>query len=479
MRFKNALLQFVAAPRSIWYHGSPFKNLRSILTQGLIPDVKKREWETDSDAGINRPSRESYGGVYVTTNLSTACGAPRDTGYYGPGRMVLVVMELQPNTMYLDEDDINLTNLSNACPHLSDSSYHAPGYYIALTQPNTPGNWKEALEEIKQDYINGVMKYWKYKSENEGVPMHPELEKRFEELLPSTWEAALTRQTAHAVAKMEDYDAKRAYHEVFYDVPWDDIPPKEQLFPTIAQGESAWRRASEQLTRTLKSRARINPDKYKFRDTARIETPIGYSGSNHILAVAEIREGHQWHENKEPVPIIVHYGTLPEDFFKQWKERKGYEISLIQATSTKQAGSTDTEELDAYDSELTHDLMALHDEVNLHPSRDFDAKNERSTQRYYNYTLRAARSQLIPAITQAAKQSKRQKDIEELIEDAEGKFDMAEHYGSEGLYLKTTSFLEDGLSYLHDAIDIIRKTTRSVPAVRTFRPMQQPAWGAR
>jgi hypothetical protein len=144
----------------------------------------------------------------------------------------------------------------------------------------------------------------------------------------------------------------------------------------------------------------------------------------------------------------------------------------------KKAGITDIEELDAYDSELTHDLMALHDEVNLHPSRDFDAKNERSTQRYYNYTLRAARSQLIPAITRAATQSKRQKDIEELIEDAEGKFEMAEHYGKNGEFLKTTSFLEDGLSYLHDAIDIIRQTTRVVPPVRTYRPMQ-PAYGAR
>lgn len=147
----------------------------------------------------------------------------------------------------------------------------------------------------------------------------------------------------------------------------------------------------------------------------------------------------------------------------------------------KHAGVTDTEELDAYDSELTRDLMALHDEVNLHPSRDFDSKNERSVQRYYNYTLRTARSRLVPAIVDAAKHSKRQKDIEELLEDAEGKFQMAEHHGENGRYLKTTSFLEDGLSYLHDAIDIIRQTTREVPVVRTYRPItqQQPAWGVR
>jgi hypothetical protein len=36
-----------AAQRGIWYHGSRFVNLRSILAQGLIPDVKKREWQDD------------------------------------------------------------------------------------------------------------------------------------------------------------------------------------------------------------------------------------------------------------------------------------------------------------------------------------------------------------------------------------------------------------------------------------------------
>jgi hypothetical protein len=329
----------VAAPRSIWYHGTPYKNLRSILAQGLIPEVKKREWQDDEHANIYKPSRESYGGVYVTTNMSTAMGAPRDTGYYGPGRMLLIAMELQPNTMYMDEDDINLTNLANGCPHLSDASWHVPSYYIAMTSPNTPEYWKEALEDIKARYIKECISYWDYNFENSVGAMHPEMKKRFLELLPSTWEAAITRQAAHAVAKMKDYDVIRAYRDVFSDVAYDETPPKEQIFPTIAQGEAAWRKASDQLTRSLKSKTRITPDKYKFRDTARITTPIGYHGSNRIIAVAEIRNGHQWRKKKEdgkedyqsPVDIVMHYGKLPEDFFNQWKERQGTEINLIPA----------------------------------------------------------------------------------------------------------------------------------------------------
>ena len=130
---------------------------------------------------------------------------------------------------------------------------------------------------------------------------------------------------------MKDYDVNRVYRNIFPDT--TTVPTKEQLFPTIAQGEQAWRNASEQLTRSLKSKARINPDKANFRDTARIESPIGFNGSNRIIAVAEIREGHQWRgpDGKGPVKIIMHYGTLPADFFKQWKERKGSEVTVLKA----------------------------------------------------------------------------------------------------------------------------------------------------
>ena len=68
----------IAALRSIWYHGSSIKNLRSIVAQGLIPDPKERNWADDPDASIGNPSRASYGGIYVTRNLMTATSAPKD-----------------------------------------------------------------------------------------------------------------------------------------------------------------------------------------------------------------------------------------------------------------------------------------------------------------------------------------------------------------------------------------------------------------
>jgi GNAT superfamily N-acetyltransferase len=53
-----------AASRSIFYHGSSIKNLRSILSQGLIPDPKIKNWADDPESSPYTSSRESYGGCF-------------------------------------------------------------------------------------------------------------------------------------------------------------------------------------------------------------------------------------------------------------------------------------------------------------------------------------------------------------------------------------------------------------------------------
>jgi hypothetical protein len=58
---------------------------------------------------------------------------------------------------------------------------------------------------------------------------------------------------------------------------------------------------------------------------------IGYSGSNHITAMLEIRDSRKYRgdDYKKLVPIIVHYGTIPDDFWRRWKERQGSEVEII------------------------------------------------------------------------------------------------------------------------------------------------------
>ena len=77
-------------------------------------------------------------------------------------------------------------------------------------------------------------------------------------------------------------------------------------------------KAGEQLTRTLRQYARPQGEE-TFRDTARVAEPIGYSGSNHILAVVEIRDGRKYlgegPSERQIVEFVLHYGEIPPCIF--------------------------------------------------------------------------------------------------------------------------------------------------------------------
>jgi 8-oxo-dGTP pyrophosphatase MutT (NUDIX family) len=326
-------MQKTSAERGIWYHGSPIKNLRSILAEGLIPYPKSREWADDPGASMVAPSRESYGGIYVAKNLLTAVSAPREK--HKEGRMVLVIMELQPSTFYMDEDSI-VGSVGAPLQHISDSSYHVANAYIAATQPGVSASWKSWVEEYQKQYLKHSMANFEYKFKEQEKEIHPDLRNRLEVLIKATWLPALSRLAAHAAEKMSDYDYKRSYTEVFPKT-WDEVPPKDQVFPSVSQGETDFRNQVEKITRTVRQLIAKTPG---FRNTARVTTPIGYSGSNRILAVLEIREGKQYTTKAEPdangyqsdiIPIIIHYGKVPEDFWNQWKQSLGYKTTVTQA----------------------------------------------------------------------------------------------------------------------------------------------------
>src|SRR5208337_3627836 len=171
----------------------------------------------------------------------------------------------------------------------------------------------------------------------QGTPMHPDLKKRVESLVAETWLPALSRLAAHHAKDMKDYDIRSAYTKVFADK-WEETPPKEKLIPSVNAAEADFRKHVEQITRTMRNMAYAQKD---FSATARVTTPIGFSGSNHILAIVEIRNSQKYEyknaEDRTVVPMIVHYGQIPEDFWKQWNERMGYVVD-IQKPEAKAAG---------------------------------------------------------------------------------------------------------------------------------------------
>lgn len=322
-------LTMTAAAKSIWYHGTLISNLRSILTQGLVPEGVEKNWATDPQIGITAPSRQSYGGIYVTQNLMTAVGAPENTKRKAQGGSLVVIMELQPNTMYLDEDDITGA-LSGPIQHMSDIPYQVLCYYLAGTEQGAPEEWQKAVKDVQETYKNTAFSRWESKFVERKLWFHPELEKRLESLMPGVWVAAITRSASHIT---NNYDFVRAWDQVFYGTPKQKQRPdiNDTLY-TPAEGEKMFRDAVEQVMRTLRVMARPQTEELTFGktynlNTARITEPIGYSGSNHILAVVEVRDS-EAHRLKQPVQMIVRWGTVPQDFFVQWDQKYGskYEV---------------------------------------------------------------------------------------------------------------------------------------------------------
>jgi hypothetical protein len=333
-----------SAQRQIYYHGTDIKNLRSILTEGLVPEGKTKSWADDPNAGMTSPSRQTYGGIYLTRNMMTATAAVRNNRSNADYRMVMVIVEAQPNSLFLDEDSIVSILDSPFNNGNQDSSEHLIGQYFMMTLPDAPSSLKEAYQEMQGRYIDKVIERIKYMLTEHKLTMAPGLEKRVRELLPSVLLASLTRRAAHAYKSDEkrtekdgydarNYDYRRTYQSIFGQV---EAPPKETIIPTPQDGEKKFRETAEQLTRTLRSMLRIQQGGGWALQNARSTEPIGYNGSNHIIAVLEIREGRDLqikfndltgYEGKGTmVPIVVHYGAVPEDFNQQWKERMGYRI---------------------------------------------------------------------------------------------------------------------------------------------------------
>jgi hypothetical protein len=307
--------------RSVWYHGSSIANLRSILTQGLVPEVKKKNWDSDPDANINTPSRESYGGTYVTQNLMTALSAPKD--HVKEGRELLVCMELQPRSFYLDEDDITHILNSVLPRNFSDSIYWILQYWLAASY-DIP-RWRETIKVAKDSYIKNCLSRFA-----RGSWLHPKLEERLEAMLPKMWLVALARIAAHS--SPSEYDYKCVYNEVVNEGSregWDQIPPMNEVIPKISTAETEFKMRAEQLTRTLKIMARPEISRERFMPTGRLMWPIGFSGKNKITGIIEVRDGQKYLENTDrTVELIIHYGFIPDEFWEGWRQKYGNKTKI-------------------------------------------------------------------------------------------------------------------------------------------------------
>jgi hypothetical protein len=152
---------------------------------------------------------------------------------------------------------------------------------------------------------------------------------------------------------------------------------------------------------------------------------------------------------------------------------------------SKRAGTFDRGDLDAYDSELAHDLYTIHDDILNNPVRDYDPMNPYSVKRYFNYTFNAVSNKLVPAIEKASETLiGREGYVDSQIRTAEAELRKAERWAETEDYDTASAHLETAFSTLHVALDRLRYATRQVPKVRSLRPvpammrahMEKVAW---
>ena len=279
MNFKEWILNEATSGEIIVYHGTSPRNFRSIMSQGLIPEPKKRAWATDNNTSFSGSSRQSLSGVYVSSNLLTATGAASNGSNGLKDGKLIVIAEIQPKTSYLDEDDLNRFS------YISDSEEVIAGLYGALNS-NHPND-----EFVKQQYDKFKDNFYK-KYQN----LHPNLMRRLETLLWDYFIKAVTRKAAY----LDDWKFRKTKDYV------DNLQK-----PDKAKAEADMLRAKEALTKTLKNYSRLEDN---YLQAMRVMQPIKFNGPNRILGIV-----YEPDTRKDGAAPEVWYGRVPYKFIHDWE----------------------------------------------------------------------------------------------------------------------------------------------------------------
>jgi hypothetical protein len=319
---KSASLESLAAGKSmVMYHGTNPDKLSTIASQGLIPYPKDKEWGTDPDAGWNAPSRVSFGGTYLTTNLMTALSSsrsPRD----GVKRYGLIIVETIPNVLVPDEDEF--THMSHLkLESLNVNEYLAGQMYADYIANGSTGSF---FQEGLHDYLKHNLQTIQYRAHTKP---HQKLTERLTSLITEHFIDVLKRKVAY----INESTWRRAWHQQNPNIQdiYDQAPP----LPSKSDAEAGYARFIDKLTKAMKMLLHSPEGKESINFTARTLNPIGFSGSSKIVAALEISLDRKSPDKTHAVVKTVYPGSwasVPQsaqsDFISQWSSRMGYQLDF-------------------------------------------------------------------------------------------------------------------------------------------------------
>lgn len=290
--------------RGIWYHGSSSKNLKSILSNGLVPYPKERVWDGERGSGTvlsqHSLSLESYGGIYMTRRLTTAYSAAINSAHKTKTHPIVVVLSMTPKNLVLDED--TLSNFFISYPQ----DILIP-HYKTMVYGGTQIEKKELHEEQKRfvdKCVSHICNTYNIKNES--------LINRLKHLISTEgFPAVVYRSASHAPSYL--------WNSAFYDYK-EKIPNK----PHIDESEKKYRDFVDKITKTLKFILLKSPstkynDNMKFNPEyihGRSLEPIRFNGKNKIISIFEFTKSEIL---QFATDVHLKYGIIPNDFVSQYK----------------------------------------------------------------------------------------------------------------------------------------------------------------
>jgi hypothetical protein len=288
MNFKDWYLFENSNFRQVLYHGTCLKFLPSILSQGLIPNINKTNWNQDRELSLTNNDLTSYGGVYLATQLRFAKFASTKSAKENKSEPIIVICSINQKTAISDEDYVLIPAIYDHNLYQNLVLYK---YYL-----NKNNN------DLKEFYLQSYNS-WKSKllKSNDVTSLNDNYLKRIDLVLKELFFTIIKRTIILSKNDNLNYDWSRLFDQN------EKIP---DLPSNIQEVELMYRKLHDQLSKIIK----------RFDWSMRVMSPIRYSGTNKILSIVQLLD-----ENN----VKIHYGTIPQQFIDDYKNFISGDIKFV------------------------------------------------------------------------------------------------------------------------------------------------------
>lgn len=322
------------ASRNIYYHGTSYNRLRSILSQGMVPDHKNKAWGEDPDVYSGRPSRVSFDGVYLTTNIEKAYDAVSQATQADYDRMngkidytmdgVIVALQIETNSLTSDEDSV-LYDLRDALRDIISDGEIEKSNVIKTYILYRMGRMDDAFESAVHRYIDNLFENQANQSDLFGETQLRVRNNVFQILVE------LLKRYLERIVAYHLHETKGISELQFYTEEFEENGLDISSVPDPATAEENFREYFDLASRKLSVLAKKPSAR---NDTARYLSPITFRGANRIVAIISFRffDQKKSKNGRDGYYLKFHYcisEDIKNDVINDWQASLDPNIKII------------------------------------------------------------------------------------------------------------------------------------------------------